>query len=284
MIDLPLLKRLEFLAGLEAHGFAGRDGDFCARTRIAADAGFTGFHGKDAEAAEFDPVAMFQSPFHFFKHGLHGHFGLGLGDTGLVDHFVDDIELDQTILLNAAPQTDDRIRVILMSSKTDSGLTAPVDPVLYRQTCARFATGITVVTVVDEHGHPHGMTVNSFSSVSLDPPLVLVSIDLRHAILGHFLNSRFFAINILAEHQEHLSRHFSSTRENRFSDVEWHAGETGVPLLEGVLAHLECAVSRTFAAGDHTVLLGEVRFARYSAEQPLVYFGSSYRNLGKAPL
>lgn len=166
-----------------------------------------------------------------------------------------------------------------MPGEIDSGRLRPVDAALYRQTCARFATGITVVTVIDEHGHPHGMTVNSFSSVSLDPPLVLVSIDLRNALLGHFLSTRFFAINILAEDQQHLSRRFSSPSENRFHGVTWRLGETGVPLLEGVLAQLECAVSQTFEAGDHTVLVGEVRFAGYSDGRPLVYFGSEYQNL-----
>ena len=166
------------------------------------------------------------------------------------------------------------------SGATDAGLLAPIHPALYRQTCARFATGITVVTAIDENGHPHGMTVNSFSSVSLDPPLVLVSIDLRNAILGHFLSSRFFAINILAEHQQHLSMRFSSPSENRFHKIEWHAGTTGVPLLEGVLAHLECAVAQTFEAGDHTVLVGEVRYAGYREGRPLVYFGSCYQSLG----
>ena len=80
-----------------------------------------------------------------------------------------------------------------------------IDPWIYRRTCAQFATGITVVTTLDSEGRPHGMTVNSFSSVSLDPPLVLVSIDLRNAILGHFISSSWFAINVLAEHQEDLS-------------------------------------------------------------------------------
>jgi flavin reductase (DIM6/NTAB) family NADH-FMN oxidoreductase RutF len=154
-----------------------------------------------------------------------------------------------------------------------------IDQGLYRRTCARFATGITVVTVVDEDGHPHGMTVNSFSSVSLDPPLVLVSIDLRTAILGHFITSNWFAINILAEHQEHLSRRFSSPSENRFHGVAWHLGESGVPLLDGVLAQLECLVTTTFEAGDHTVLIGEVREAAYSDGRPLVFFNSSYQNL-----
>jgi flavin reductase (DIM6/NTAB) family NADH-FMN oxidoreductase RutF len=166
-----------------------------------------------------------------------------------------------------------------MSSKGVPERLSPIDPSLYRRTCARFATGITVVTVVDEFGRPHGLTVNSFSSVSLDPPLVLVSIDLSNAILGHFLSSPCFAINILAEHQEHLSRRFSSVSENRFNGIDWHPGEFGEPLLEGVLAQLECSVTRIFEAGDHTVMIGEVRLASYSEGRPLVYFNSSYRNL-----
>lgn len=169
-----------------------------------------------------------------------------------------------------------------VSRKSVPDRLAPVDPSLYRQTCARFATGITVVTVVDEAGRPHGMTVNSFSSVSLDPPLVLVSIDLRNAILGHFLSSEFFAINILAEHQEHLSRQFSSTSENRFINIDWHPGEFDVPILDGVLAHLECSVAQTFETGDHTVLVGEVRVASFTEGRPLAYFNSSYRNLREA--
>ncbi len=155
----------------------------------------------------------------------------------------------------------------------------PVDKRLYRRTCARFATGITVVTLLDSQGHPHGVTVNSFASVSLEPPLVVVSIDLKNAILGHFISSSWFAINILAEHQEHLSRRFSSASEDRFIDVEWHAGLSGMPILNGVLAHLECAVVRTFEVGDHTMLIGEVRRAEYREGRPLVYFESGYRSL-----
>ena len=175
-----------------------------------------------------------------------------------------------------------------MSSKAraagDPGLDSPVglpnvDARQYRRTCAQFATGVTVVTTVDTGGHPHGLTVNSFSSVSLDPPLVLVSIDLRNAILGHFITSSCFAINVLGEDQEELSRRFSSTAENRFLGLEWTANASGVPLLSGVLAQLECAVVQTFEAGDHTVLIGEVRRARCEAGQPLVFFNSGYRQL-----
>ena len=108
---------------------------------------------------------------------------------------------------------------------------APVSSLEFRAACARFATGITVVTCLDSEGRPHGMTVNSFTSVSLDPPFVLVSIDLRHAILGHFLACPWFAVNVLAENQENLSHRFSSVSENRFIDVDWHSGESGMPLL-----------------------------------------------------
>jgi flavin reductase (DIM6/NTAB) family NADH-FMN oxidoreductase RutF len=168
-----------------------------------------------------------------------------------------------------------------MSSKAVPDRLVPVDTWLYRRTCAQFTTGITVVTVLDSLGHPHGMTVNSFSSVSLEPPLVLVSIDLRNAILGHFISSSWFAINVLAEHQEDLSRRFSTTSEDRFFGVYWHEGISGTPILDGVLAHLECSVVKTFEAGDHTVLIGEVRRAGYGEGKPLVYFNSSYQTLAE---
>jgi flavin reductase (DIM6/NTAB) family NADH-FMN oxidoreductase RutF len=167
-----------------------------------------------------------------------------------------------------------------MSSKRAPEGKDSIDASLYRRTCARFATGITVVTVADATGKPHGMTVNSFSSVSLAPPLVLVSIDLRTAILSHFLSSPYFAINILAENQEHLSKKFSRSGSNRFHGVAWRAGGCGVPLLDGALAQLECSLTRTFEAGDHSVLIGEVRNASYNEGRPLVYFNSSYRSLG----
>jgi len=171
-----------------------------------------------------------------------------------------------------------------MSSKADSVGADPAgypaaDSASYRRTCAKFATGITVVTTLDSHGHPHGMTVNSFTSVSLEPPLVLVSIDLRNSILGHFISTSWFGINVLAEHQEHLSRRFSSTAENRFLDVNWRAGISGTPLLDGVLAQFECAVVQTFEAGDHTILVGEVRGAVCHEGKPLVFFDSKYRSL-----
>ncbi len=167
-----------------------------------------------------------------------------------------------------------------MSSKADQTASLqPVDSALYRRACAQFATGITVVTVTDQGGIPHGLTVNSFASVSLNPPLVLVSIDLRNAKLGHFLAGSHFGINILADDQEDLSRRFSQPLENRFEGVAWHHGPAGTPLLDGVLARLECAVVKSFEAGDHIVLLGETKHGAFREGKPLLYFNSRYQNL-----
>jgi flavin reductase (DIM6/NTAB) family NADH-FMN oxidoreductase RutF len=150
---------------------------------------------------------------------------------------------------------------------------------LYRRTCSLFATGITVITTVDANNHPHGLTVNSFSSVSLDPPLVLVCIDLKNALLGHFLTTASFAVNILADNQEAISRRFSTAAQNRFHGIDWTRGDSGSPLLAGVLAEMECAVTKTLEAGDHAVLIGEVRRAAWREGKPLLYFNSAYQTL-----
>jgi len=169
-----------------------------------------------------------------------------------------------------------------MENKLDAGVAAPletVDSTLFRRVCARFPTGVTVITVRDAEGHPHGVTISSFSSLSLKPQLVMVCIDLQSGVLGHFLESSHFAINVLAEDQEHHSRRFASTSESRFLGVEWREAESGVPLLEGSLAHLECATTRWFEAGDHVVLIGEVLRAACREGKPLIFFASQYTTL-----
>ncbi len=169
-----------------------------------------------------------------------------------------------------------------MENKLETGVVTPletVDSTLFRRVCGRFPTGVTVITVRDAEGHPHGVTISSFSSLSLDPRLVMVCLDLRSGVLGHFLESTHFAINILAEHQEEHSRRFASISESRFHGVDWREAESGVPLLDGSLAQLECRTTRWFEAGDHVVLIGEVLRAGYREGKPLVYFASNYGTL-----
>lgn len=150
---------------------------------------------------------------------------------------------------------------------------------LFRAACARFTTGITVVTTTDGHGRPHGLTVNSFTSVSLDPPLILVCLGLRNSLLGHFRSSGFCAVNILAADQQDLSRRFASPSEDRFAGLPWQPGKLGAPLLAGTLAHFECSTQQLIDLGDHVVLVGLVGHADYRDGDPLLYFNSRYAQL-----
>ena len=152
---------------------------------------------------------------------------------------------------------------------------------LFRRVCGRFASGITVTTVLDAAGRVHGLTANSFTSVSLHPPLVLVCLDHRASILEHFRNNSHFGINILSEHQRPLSDRFAGSGYDRFEGVDWYPGQTGVPLLPGVLAALECSRVKTVPAGDHDILIGQVVHVQCHDGEPLIYFASQYRSLRK---
>lgn len=150
----------------------------------------------------------------------------------------------------------------------------------FREACARYATGITVATVIGADGHPQGLTANSFSSVSWNPPLVLVCVDHRAAVHEHFFASDAFAINILAEDQRELSVRFATAGAERFEGLDWEKGGTGAPLISGALAHLECRTTHRHVAGDHTIFVGEVVRAASREGRPLVYFYRDYRSLG----
>src|SRR5712692_9669953 len=149
----------------------------------------------------------------------------------------------------------------------------------FRRVCSKYATGITILTVLDSRGDPHGMTVNSFTSVSLTPPLVLVCIDRETAILSHFDRGTRFAINVLLEDQKDLSTAFARSGQDRFEGVEWRRGETGAPVLPQVLATLECGVTQMVEAGDHVVVIGEALHASWRDGRPLIYFNSGYQAL-----
>ena len=149
----------------------------------------------------------------------------------------------------------------------------------FRRVCSKYATGITILTVLDSLGAPHGMTVNSFTSVSLSPPLILVCIDRQTPILSHFTPETRFGVNVLHEEQKELSTWFARSGHDRFSGMEWRPGETGVPILPGMLATLECEVTQMIEAGDHVVVIGAALHATWREGQPLVYFNSSYQSL-----
>jgi flavin reductase (DIM6/NTAB) family NADH-FMN oxidoreductase RutF len=155
----------------------------------------------------------------------------------------------------------------------------PVAPDAFRRALCQFAAGVTVVTTRDAKGRPLGLTVTAFSSVSLDPPLVLVCVDHRSEAHVGFRDAGLFGVSILAEGQEDVSRRFAAGGAAKFKGLELAAGTTGVPLVPGAVAHLECRVKATHDAGDHRIYVGEVLGVDVHPGRPLVYHDRDYRRL-----
>lgn len=145
-----------------------------------------------------------------------------------------------------------------------------------------FASGVTVVTTTTSDGYVTGITVSSFASLSLNPPLVLICLDLQTLYLQEF-NRGSFAVNILKEEQKELSIKFATRNRNEWSGIVYETWETGAPILKGCLANIECDVEASYESGDHLIIVGRVRrLYSPSGGQPLVYFRSAYAKLGKA--
>ncbi|SFO28895.1 NADH-FMN oxidoreductase RutF, flavin reductase (DIM6/NTAB) family [Cohaesibacter marisflavi] len=149
----------------------------------------------------------------------------------------------------------------------------------FRKALGRFATGIAIVTTMDDRDAPVGLTVNSFNSVSLDPPLVLWSLDKSSNQMDAFCSSGFYGVSILAHDQQLASNLFAAMAEDRFEKVEWSAGQTGAPLIDGALARIDCKTEQIIEGGDHVILLGRVVDIAVSEGDPLVYYGGGYRAL-----
>lgn len=150
----------------------------------------------------------------------------------------------------------------------------------FRSTCALFPTGVTVVTRLMRDGRPYGMTVSSFTSVSLDPPLILICIDRRGAFVADLCPGVSFAVNVLRDDQQPIAVRFSTPPDlGRFSNIEWEGGETGVPLLAGTVGAFLCEVTAVVPGGDHLIVIGAVVEARRSSGQPLVWCNSGYHCL-----
>jgi flavin reductase (DIM6/NTAB) family NADH-FMN oxidoreductase RutF len=157
----------------------------------------------------------------------------------------------------------------------------PVDDAQFKLAMSHFASGVTVVTTEHE-GTPYGMTVASFASLSLDPPLVLVCIEKSVKTHDALAAAQAFGVSILAQTQADLSGRFASKKiDDKFAGVAVTRGELGVPLLDGAICALECRVHSQLPGGDHTVFVGEVVGVRMTAhdDEPLLYFRSGYRRL-----
>jgi len=148
-----------------------------------------------------------------------------------------------------------------------------------RRTLGAFATGVTVVTCHDAKGRPCGITVNSFSSVSLEPPLVLWNIAHVSNSLEAFLNADVFVINVLTEEQQDLAAHFARSDHTLFDTVTYDEGPDGVPVLPDTLARFECRRHQVYDGGDHYIIVGEVMKFRAGDGKPLLFFGGNYAAL-----
>ena len=156
------------------------------------------------------------------------------------------------------------------------------DPHHLRQALGRFATGVTIVTCLDTHGQPVGLTANSFNALSLDPPLILWSLRLKSPSLAAFASASHFTVNVLAQDQLALSRHFARGGADKFALGTWTPGLGGSPALAGCVARFECERHGAQEAGDHMLFIGQVCRTHQSADAPLLFHGGRYRGLGEA--
>lgn len=146
-----------------------------------------------------------------------------------------------------------------------------------------WASGVTVVTTQTSENEPRGMTATAFSSVSVDPPQILVCLNQSTDTGAALLETRSFAVNILTSAQEHVSNQFagSASQEQRFANVAWQSGDGGAPVLTDALGTLECRVVQQIQAGSHWVIIGEVENVVCREGEPLLYFNSGYRKVAE---
>ncbi len=152
----------------------------------------------------------------------------------------------------------------------------PVEKAEFRRALGHFAAGVTVVTTKLATGDIAGITVTAFSSLSLEPPLVLICIDRRARIHDRLEKGGNFAVNMLEESQELLSRRFASSEPDPFREIGYHEGSTGAPLLQDALATVECRIVDALPGGDHTIFIGEVEGSTVREGKPLLYFRGGY--------
>ena len=142
---------------------------------------------------------------------------------------------------------------------------------LFKEAMGSYPTGVTIVTSTDINGNPVGLTVNSFASVSLDPLMVLWSIDHKVSTLKTFTEQGKFAVHILAGDQQELCKTFASKNVDRFSTCKWDFSDHELPIIEGAFTVLECYTFKTVEAGDHTILIGEVTNIQINEKAPMLY-------------
>ncbi len=148
----------------------------------------------------------------------------------------------------------------------------------FRRSLGQFATGVTVMTTLNPEGVRVGMTVNSFNSLSLDPPLILWSIAKTTPAFNYFQSQDAFAVNILASGQEEWARQMAKSGADKFQNVSLMDGRRGVPLLEGCVVYFECDVWARYPGGDHDIIVGHVKRVLNTGKDPLLFHNGTFRS------
>lgn len=173
----------------------------------------------------------------------------------------------------------DRNILAFIADELSAG-TPAANALTLRRALGAFATGVTVITTTDASGRPVGLTANSFTSVSMDPPLVLFCLDKRSASLNAFERSEAFAINVLSSQQQDISRRFASRAEDRFAATPWETWELKVPIIQNAAASIECEKHSVVDAGDHLIFLGRIHHTWLDPQRaPLLYFQGGYQQV-----
>lgn len=156
-------------------------------------------------------------------------------------------------------------------------MTVATDPKIFRRVLGHYPTGVCVITAMQDGGKPAGMAVGSFTSVSLDPPLVAFFPDRSSSSWPKMEAAGHFCVNVLAAHQEHLCRAFSSKAEDKFANIPYRLSDKGVPILEDIVAWIDCTLHAVHEAGDHYIVLGEVHALDVEKPHtPLLFFQGAY--------
>ena len=154
-------------------------------------------------------------------------------------------------------------------------------PDLFKKIASHWLTGVSVVTAVAQDGELCGMTMSAVSSLSLDPPQFLACMDNRAKTLAAVAHSKAFCIHYLNKDQRELSNHFARPGVDRFNGVPFHMGEVGAPVIEGVIAYVECRLSHIVPGGDHSIVIGDAVAGHVEGGAPLAYFHGGYHHLSE---
>ena len=165
-----------------------------------------------------------------------------------------------------------------MANRDRTQTLSPIDSDLFKKVAASFASGVTAITT-GTNGHYHGMTASAFTSLSLNPPLILVCLDLNSTTLSVIKEHTQFAVNILSRDQEWISQALATRGQHDLAGIPVKQGYLGLPVIEGALAHFECTLRGEYIEGDHVILVGAVESGGVAPEQsPLVYFRGKYHS------